>query len=199
MQCLNFRPFIPPIEPIVCWSGGFTPEECDRLIEIGELKEFESARVGDAGNNQENLTVRNTDVTWLHPADDTHWIFERMGALAAKINFDKFQLDLDVFDGFQFTRYKQDQHYDWHTDTMNTPPDGKFRKLSMIAMLTDPQEYEGGDVLFAPDGGVERVARWRPKKGDILAFYSHTPHKVEPVTSGRRITLVTWVKGDKLR
>ena len=36
-------------------------------------------------------------------------------------------------------------------------------------------------------------------KGTMIVFDSRIPHRVTPVTSGQRISLVTWMLGPKLR
>lgn len=207
MQTLNFREYIPPIEPFVCWGDAFSSEECDKIRELGELQAFENdgfqtARVGGGdGPGDEVPDVRRTDLVWLIPNERTDWIFQRIGQIVGRINFDKFQLDLTDFDGLQFSVYKEENqgHYDWHIDTQNTPPDGKFRKLSIVVSLTDPSEFEGGEFLLRPAGDERNTVSMRLPKGHMLAFYSYTPHKVVTVTKGTRVSLVTWVKGPKWR
>jgi predicted 2-oxoglutarate/Fe(II)-dependent dioxygenase YbiX len=67
-------------------------------------------------------------------------------------------------------------------------------------MLTNPEEYEGGEFLINTRGDQDKeVPTLKVKMGDLLVFYSHLPHKVAPVTSGCRVTLVTWALGAKLK
>lgn len=192
--------FFPPVEYFCIWGGGFTPDECDTIIQQGELAEFSKGRIGEQSSDGINENVRDSDLTWLQPNDETDWIFQRMASIGSRINFDKFQLDLTRYDGFQYTKYKVDGHYDWHTDIMTQPPNPELhRKLSFITLLADPSEYEGGDLLMAPSGNNGNHNVLRPKKGDIVAFYSFIPHKVTPVTSGERVSLVTWAMGPKFK
>lgn len=190
--------FIPPMEPFVIWGGAFTSDECEQIKAVGELCEFTKASVGE-GAPIHDEEIRDTDIVWIEPHADNHWIFERMNELVAKINFDKFQLDLDRFDGFQYSKYKVDGHYDWHTDVMLAPKNGLFRKLSLTVMLTEPDEYEGGEFMFNLNGDQAKADSAKVKKGDLVCFYSNIPHKVAPVTAGERITLVTWALGSKMR
>lgn len=191
----NIDKFIHPIEPLVMWGQGFSSEECDSILQLGELAEFKKAAIGDGVTDDK---VRNTKIVWIEPSPDTYWVFDRMNELCGKINFDKFQLDLKQFDGFQYTKYEVDSHYDWHIDTINNPTNGLFRKLSFVLMLTDPSEFEGGDLLLNSDGNVDHCHKVTFNKGDLAVFYSHIPHKVTPVTTGTRVTLVTWARGPKL-
>jgi len=197
----NIDIYKPPIENFVIWSGAYTIEECDQIIQFGELAEFKDAGVGGGKNNptRTDTSIRDTKIVWIQPTEDAKWIFERMNTIVGRINFDKFQLDLDRFDGFQYSKYEVDGHYNWHTDTILNPEHpNKYRKLSFSLMLTNPEDYEGGDLMFNVAGDQNTGHATKPKKGDLVAFYSHIPHKVAPVTSGTRLSLVTWALGKKL-
>ena len=194
----NIPEFVQPVEPVVVWENLFTDEECDSIVAFGELGEFMKARIGDAGVGEEDNSIRDTDITWLEPDGDTSWIFDRVANLVAKVNYDKFQLDLRRFDGFQFSVYNEDGHYNWHIDTQLLPrEDGSYRKLSLSIMLTDPEEYEGGELLLSTWGTEESPEKFKLKKGTVVLFYSYIPHTVLPVTKGKRTALVTWAMGPK--
>jgi PKHD-type hydroxylase len=195
----NIDVYVPPMEQYVIWSGGFTEEECDMIKQTGELSEFMDATVGRDEDNVVNEDVRKTKIVWIEPYEENKWIFERMNQLAAKINFDKFQLKLKQFDSFQYSKYPVGNFYDWHTDTLTNPSNGLYRKLSFSLMLSDPSDFEGGEFLISPHGSESRCETISLKKGDVAVFYSYIPHKVSPVTKGERISLVTWALGDKLK
>lgn len=214
---IPFLQYAPPIEPFVILKGGWTAEECKKIHDLASLYEFtygaKNARVGSGQGSVENEKIRKTDLIWLEPElnapqgqellDKTRWIFDRVNELGCRINHDKFQLDLLDWDTFQYTKYLPEHHYDWHSDTITNPPDGLFRKLTLVSMLSDPSEYEGGQLLLNSSGSNQddEKAHYRLKleQGDVVAFYSFMSHKVEPVTSGKRVTLVTWARGEKFR
>ena len=187
--------FVPGVEMMCVWEGGFTPEECDRIIDQAEGLEFRKGRVGQ---DHEDGKIRDSTVTWIPTDHDHHWIFERLSALVARVNFDKFQLELHGLDGVQYTKYALNQHYSWHMDMHPGEPRPLHRKLSMVTLLAEPDQYEGGDLVFMLHGNPNDQQRIRPKRGDVVFFYSFVPHAVEPVTSGERVSLVTWVLGPKL-
>lgn len=190
------------MEPFCIWGEGFDLEQCDRIKQHGEMSEFMKARVGGRGPDdigQQDEAIRKTDITWIDHREDTAWIFNRINEIGAIVNYDKFHLDLKFFDGFQYSKYGVAGHYDWHIDTFENPREGNFRKLSFSLMLSDPNEYEGGELLLCPNGDNNKPITLKPKKGELVAFYSHVPHKVAPVTSGERITLVTWALGPKIK
>lgn len=191
--------FVPSMQHFCIWGGGFTEEECDAIIAIAELREFKDAHIGASDNSRVDDEIRKTNVVWLEEDDDTHWFFERLNQIASKINFDKFQLQLDCFDSFQYSKYEVGCHYDWHTDIIENPDYGLYRKLSLSVMLSDPDDFEGGEFHISPSGNNASSVNVKASRGDVVAFYSHLPHKVCPVTKGERITLVTWCLGGKIK
>lgn len=186
--------FVPPLSHYIGWKA-FEPEECDRIKKIGELMEFHKGKVNKAGGPVDDPSVRQTDVTWIEPGEKTMWIFDRMDQVVSYLNFMHFQMDLVQFDGFQYSKYKVGGHYKRHADTHSR--DGLYRKLSMSIMLSDPEEYEGGELVL--DLGGPDPLKFKPKKGEMIIFYSHILHSVEPVTSGNRVALVTWAMGEKIK
>jgi predicted 2-oxoglutarate/Fe(II)-dependent dioxygenase YbiX len=92
----------------------------------------------------------------------------------------------------QFTEYKKDGHYDWHTDA---PKEGAFseRFCSMVIQLTD--EYTGGELLLKDfDENIKEEIDITLEKGlgNLFVFLSSTEHKVAPVINGNRYSLVSW-------
>jgi len=101
----------------------------------------------------------------------------------------------------QILSYGIGGHYCPHIDgeSLWQLPDGELiwkksvdRDLSMVFYLND--DYEGGDFVF-PDLKI----RVRPEPGMLVCFPSnhHYKHGVEPVTKGKRYSIVCWaqVKG----
>jgi len=112
------------------------------------------------------------------------------------VNYDHFMYDIDGFESFQYTVYKSKdkQHYDWHIDAGNISSPFE-RKISATIILTPPEKYEGGEFEIVVDGQVEAPQLLKPEAGDVIFFDSRMPHRVRPVTSGTRKSLVCWVMG----
>ena len=72
-----------------------------------------------------------------------------------------------------------------------------FRKISVTAQLTDPEEYEGGDFEIKNLWGTMElpIDPEVKNKGTILVFPSMLLHRVTPVTKGKRQSLVQWYNG----
>jgi len=81
---------------------------------------------------------------------------------------------------------------------------GKIRKISLTLNLTDPEDYEGGDLKFdfgehAKDGQRFHTCEEIRPQGSIIVFPSFLPHCVTPVTKGTRYSAVLWALGDPFR
>jgi PKHD-type hydroxylase len=96
----------------------------------------------------------------------------------------------------QICRYKDTDkgHYDWHVDVV-PPKDGVQRKLSISILLSDPSDFEGGELQFK---GIED-RKILTKQGSIVVFPSFVEHRVTPVTKGVRYSAVTWASGPSFR
>ena len=66
------------------------------------------------------------------------------------------------------------------------------RKLSVSVQLSDPSEYEGGDLELMVNRNYIKVPK---EKGTIIFFPSYLTHRVTKVTSGKRNSLVAWFHG----
>ena len=113
----------------------------------------------------------------------------------------------DYSESCQFTKYKKGQYYDWHSDSWALPynkpgqPDhNKIRKLSVTVSLSDPKEYEGGELEFDFRNEDKKVSNIKKcteilPKGSVVVFPSFVWHRVCPVKKGSRYSLVIWNLG----
>jgi PKHD-type hydroxylase len=114
----------------------------------------------------------------------------------SRVNYDKFMENVRHIAPIQYTMYKKEQHYNWHNDVI--PYWSPYtRKISGVLMLSDPDEYEGGDLEIIVNGNPSQPEIIKLKKGEIVWFCPTFSHKVHPVTKGTRRTLVLWVEGDR--
>lgn len=189
MQYL-LTPYSKPSEPWAWWGGAFTEQELDWLQSKAKNAGV-SAAVGGHGVGAVNSNIRRSQVDWLRNTPDTAWVFEKLADVALKINAEYFRFDLTGFgEPLQLTNYDQSEHgmYGWHQDFGA----GISRKLSMAMQLTDPSEYEGGNLQMMTTGEPQTVKKQR---GLIAVFPAYMLHQVTPVTQGSRQSLVAWVSG----
>lgn len=175
-----------------------------RVIDVIEGQMFDrniTPSNGTVGDGHTDEVVRTSEVYFVAAAPETEWLFHEVGFAVAKVNYDMFDMDVKYLEALQFTKYKasNEGHYHWHIDSHQGGTHYWHRKLSIVVGLNDPSEYEGGDLLINNSGNPEEPIRIRLKKGECVIFYSHMPHCVTPVTKGERMTLVSWILGEKLR
>lgn len=183
-------------ECFAVWENGYTAEELDKIKFLAELQEFRKGGVGNQATDADPK-IRNSDITWIHRDNNSEWLFYLHGIILAKVNHDHFMLDIEGFDSFQYTVYNPDQHYSWHWDAA-FGWEKYQRKISSVLFLSDPEEYEGGELEIVTTGNIEAPRVLKPKRGDCVFFSSFMPHRVRPVTSGRRVTLVSWALGERI-
>ena len=180
------------VEDWAYFQGAFTPEECGKIIEIGNARIINKSSI--RGNDIAN-DIRDSKNSWIMPSDDSHWIFRRVTDVIVDLNSKYFKFDLYGFiEGFQFTRYdapggKYDQHIDRGLNTWT-------RKLSFTLQLSDPKDYVGGDLelYYGKDPTVPNK-----EQGFVTVFPSYVMHRVTPVTKGTRYSLVAWITGPSFK
>ena len=179
------------------WKEGFTEEEVEKIVFLEKLMDFTKGRVGAQSKQQLDTTTRDSDVSFLTPDENAHWIFERLANITPRVNYDLFLYDIEAIETIQFTRYTEDQFYDWHIDSHSMWLNFE-RKISGVVFLDDPDSYEGGELEIIVDGSPDRSIKIKPNKGEIAFFASWMPHRALPVTKGTRRTLVFWVQGKRI-
>jgi len=184
------------VEPFVWWDNAFTEQELNWLQEQA-IKADQRAQVGGNPADNDLAKVRRSKVSWMEKTQDTAWVFNRLGHIASSLNAQYYRFDLTGFgEALQLTNYDQSEQgmYGWHLDY-----GGKIspsRKLSLVLQLTDPSQYEGGNLQVVTGGEAQTV---RKRRGLISAFPSYTLHQVTPVTSGSRQSLVAWITGPSFK
>jgi PKHD-type hydroxylase len=169
----------------------FTPEECRKI----RNHQWQTKTAVIQGN-REDLDYRRSQIAWLDSQDlEWSWVFQRLTDVTKQINQQFWQFDLSYIESLQYTEYHSpDGHYDLHIDMMNSGIHN--RKLSFTVQLTDPEEYQGGDLEFVTGLHADRAHR---DQGTVILFPSYVLHKVSAVTEGARHSLVGWVCGPKFR
>lgn len=178
------------------FTNAFNEQELESIIQIGEsIAKIKATTVGGDGVDGHVTEYRKSEVSWIGQNENTKWIYDRIAELAIKANSEMWNFDIwDFQDDLQYTTYYGDGgHYDWHADL---GPGISNRKLSIVLQLSDPNDYEGGDLQMNPGGNILSVPR---EKGLICFFPSFMLHRVTPLTSGLRRSLVVWLCGANLR
>ena len=114
-----------------------------------------------------------------------------LDALAASPLFVAAALPLKVYPPL-FNRYGVGEGFGDHVDSairIRAGSDFRIRSdLSATLFLSDPSEYEGGELVAEGQAPVKLAA------GDMVLYPASTVHHVTPVTRGERIACFFWIQ-----
>lgn len=175
-----------------------SPSKCDEIIHRGLNLPAQEASIGFDNDHIDN-SYRTSTIRWFYGPDNQD-IVNLIMHYATLANRESFGFDISVgAHEFQFTEYKSINKgkYDWHHDVWWQNPRAHDRKLSVIIQLSDPSTYEGGDFEMGEPCDYSPI-KFKPR-GSILVIPSFFRHRVTPVISGTRYSLVSWIDGPKFR
>ena len=211
------------------FTSALSPKICEDIIRLANTQKTEMAGTGGVGSHDDSHKAdgtlkksvvkniqkkRKSDIVWLNE----QWIYNAIHPYIHQANKAAgWNFEWDWSESAQFTKYGVGQYYGWHCDSWVEPykrekmdngqypqDHGKIRKLSVTVSLSDPSEYEGGNLEFdfRQDHDFERnraksikeCTEIRPR-GSIIVFPSFVWHRVNPVTRGTRYSLVMWNLG----
>ena len=198
------------------WYYSDIPEDIVEIIENDLSLKFDP-QMGDSRlmGDSLNKDKRNSQNAWV---PTNHWLGGFMWHYIQRANRENFLYDLRCIDGesMQYTQYGPGQFYSWHNDagiachykpqSVGNRQDGLandfvnenielVRKLSFVLQLSDPDDYEGGNLQLMDEGGKSYIAP--RKRGTVILFDSRTQHRVLPVKSGLRKSIVGWTVGPR--
>ncbi len=162
--------------------------DCRRLLESAEWIDGK-ATVGEQGA----LAKRNRQLPELSP------VGRQLGeliltALARNPLFFSAALPLKSVPPL-FNRYEGGEHYGDHIDgaVRAVPGSSHFIRtdLSSTLFLTDPSDYDGGELVVSDTFGEQTV---KLPAGDLILYTSGSLHRVNPVTRGARVSSFFWTQ-----
>lgn len=178
------------------WENAFTEDQLNNIMQIGEGLIKRDATVGSDFDHKVSENIRKSQVSWISLNNETGFIYDTLGYVARQLNGQFFGFDIYGFvEDLQYTIYRPEgDFYTWHMDSNNGV--GSPRKLSLVLQLSDPAEYDGGELQLMTSSEPTTIPK---KKGLIVAFPSFIVHRVKPVTRGVRRSLVIWLAGDRFK
>ena len=148
-------------------------------------------------NDASGLTKRNSSVSWIK--DRT--LCQRVFSVIKDKTSDFSNLYLDNIEPLQYSEYDTSQEYGWHQDVYNTPyTDGRIRKMSFSIFVNE--NFEGGEFdleIHGPDAKPRYISEWKRSNENCVIFNSDMWHRVRPVKSGIRKSIVGWLLGPAIR
>lgn len=197
------------------WSFGRQPHEkylytatpdflsgplIESIINYGQGKLFDAGIGAPIGDGPEDVvidkSIRNVSHCWL-PFDRFDWLYRLLEQEIKNTNWFNYKFNLTHMEMLDYLEYHAggdevdaDGHgkYSKHVDgSINSN-----RKLSFSILLSDPSEFEGGDLLIYESSSSLIVPK---NRGQITFFPSNCIHEVTPVTRGVRRSIVSWING----
>jgi PKHD-type hydroxylase len=156
---------------------------------------FEAAGVGELDKSRVKSEYRKSSIKWCPQNEEWEWVYDKLGTMISEAN-NMWKFDLThMREQIQYTEYYEGGgQYDWHMDCGIGIQ--AQRKVSVTVQLSQPDEYEGGDLQFMLGAGQI----WAPRvQGAAVIFPSFFLHRVTPVTKGTRKSFVLWVGGEPYR
>jgi len=186
----------------VWWDDAFTEEQLKQIEEICDKEPLTDAVT--VGDDEGLKDVRNSKVKFFDRNQENSFIFEKLNFVAQSLNNQFYGFNLNGYRSFQYTVYDGNEkgHYTWHTDIILDNYSEKLveddtRKLTLILLLSDPVVDFTGGQLQLNMGTEEKAKNIEVHRGRIVAFPSWMIHRVNPVLSGIRKSIVVWVQGPK--
>jgi len=206
---------------LTTWNITDLPSEMVDILER-DIEQFDDWQDDSrVMGNEVAPKIRNSKNAWI---STDHWIAGWIWYYIQKANRENFLYDLSHIDGenMQYTRYEKGEYYNWHNDSglsihfkpkfnggvEGAPINNKdahldylnkqteyVRKLSFTLQLSDPDDYEGGNVELINEANQNYIAP--RQRGSIILFDSRTQHRVNKITKGIRRSIVGWVVGPR--
>jgi hypothetical protein len=184
----------------VVYTKLFDDDECEKILKLyhnmNQAISYTSVipKFGiKFSNSEEKLSVddlRRSKAKSLS-YDECDWILKKLGDKVQDLNQKYFKFGDMEINNIDILEYGLTDKFDWHGDMGPNRP-FSLRKISVVAFISDRNEYEGGQLEFMP----KLREPLKMEKGYIVAFPSHKIHRVTPVISGTRRVLVTWLMGE---
>lgn len=117
-----------------------------------------------------------------------------LAELAKHAQFTSAALPLHILPPY-FNRYEHGETFGFHVDNaIRWNNDAKQRMrtdLSCTVFLSEPEEYEGGELVVEDTYGYHEI---KLPAGDLILYPSTSVHEVTPVTAGCRVASFFWLQ-----
>lgn len=167
----------------------FTPNECDKYIQISEDFGYEDALVSSPQGHVLRPDVRNNKRVMFNNDEMARFLWERASDFVPT-EFDG-RPAIGVNELLRFYRYDPGQQFNWHQDFPFERDNGEKSFLTFMIYLND--DFEGGETSFEDSYSNESFDPFSvvPQKGTALFFEHGTYHIGDLVTRGRKYVLRT--------
>jgi PKHD-type hydroxylase len=180
--------YAPSLHGVANVVSVFTPEECEELIALALMEDGIHEVAVD--ENESDKSIRSV-MTYTLSQKKYPGLWERLQTIFEGSN--SWRFEWNIIRTVQILRFREGDHLSRSMDWSSNNP---RRKISMVLQLSEPDEYEGGDVVLSA-GHMDNVIP--TNIGFATLWASYLPNHVTPVTSGERWCIVAWAEGEPYR
>lgn len=182
------------------WKNHFTKDKCLEIQQQAMLVPDQPATVGYNNGFNVNHQIRKSRIRWIKKEGFWIEIYEELEKMTKKSNDDWFDVRYNYLPPLQFTEYDSayEGEYKMHQDVMWPSKGDTERKISFVIQISDPEQYQGGDLQFHHVSAVPDPVEIK-SQGTVIFFPSLVHHQLTPVTRGVRYSLVGWWEGPNWR
>jgi PKHD-type hydroxylase len=178
----------------------FSKQDCEKIIKDSSIIPYQDALIGTNSSPSINFEARRSKIKFINSED---WrfsnLFTDLWKMALRANNDFFNIHLSKLDFVQFAEYDSSYkgEYKAHHDVFWLNDDSFYhRKLTCVIQLSDPNDYEGGDLELIDTSTYPEQEDMR-QQGTVIFFPSFFMHRANPVLKGTRYSVTAWFEGPK--
>lgn len=176
------------------YDNAFNADELAKIELMTESLPYQDGGVGELDSSRVQSDYRKSKIKWCPQDAEWEWVYSKLAGLLVEANKIMWKFDLShIREPIQYTEYYPGGQYDWHMDCGIGIQNQ--RKVSVTVQLSDPNDYEGGDLQF----NLGPILPSPRLKGSAVIFPSFFLHRVTPITKGVRKSFVLWVGGEPYR
>jgi predicted 2-oxoglutarate/Fe(II)-dependent dioxygenase YbiX len=193
----NIANEIPLNTGIKCPKAVLSNQECMSLVDLFERNPNYKGTTGENNILHHKRFVDISDYDKYNKQDQILFseIEYKIITAAQMMNNDLYGFELLEYQ-IQFGRYGVGGKYDTHCD-IPIKQRGLCRKLSFSVQVNSLNDYIGGKLSFDVFGENQKDPELQ--MGEMIIWPSWMPHRVHPVSSGKRYAIFGWLTGPRFK
>jgi PKHD-type hydroxylase len=184
------------------YKSFFDKKTCENIIKDAQKIPSQAGQLGNGTNTLQDNSIRRSEIRFANKGDpDFQHVFNSLWKNAMEANEQFFGFHISKLEFIQIAKYDSSYkgEYKSHHDVFWLNDDPKnHRKLSCIIQLSDPNDYDGGDLEINEASEAPSREDIR-QQGTMIFFPSFLRHQANPVTRGTRYSIAAWFEGPKWR
>ena len=177
------------------WQVNFPEELIKNILDFNADQNISDGTI--TKKSESGLITRNSKVSWIK---DQHICGNVFGEILNQVTNFNSHIHLNDIEPIQYSEYGVDDEYGWHRDVHDEPYyNGLVRKVSFSTILNT--DFEGGEFDIETNNPMDkkRYHTFESEEYNTIIFPAHMWHRVRPVKSGVRKSIVGWLLGPTIR